>query len=57
MCYSELFMEHVWNLGTLCCDQWTVHFPHQTQLEKKTPSSSSLTKKRKEGPFIAIALA
>jgi hypothetical protein len=49
MCYWELFMEHVWNLGTHCFNQWTVHSPHQTQLEKKTPPSSSLTKNER-GP-------
>jgi hypothetical protein len=57
MCYWELFMEHVWNLGTLCCDQWTVYFPHQTQLEKKNTPFFLTHKKKKGRPLHCIALA
>jgi hypothetical protein len=53
MCYWELFMEHVWNLGTLCFDHGTLYSPHQTQLEKKDTPFFLTHKKRKGGPFIA----
>jgi len=33
-------------------EQWTVHSPHQTQVEKKNPLPSPNHKKKKGGPSL-----
>jgi hypothetical protein len=65
-CYRELFGEHVRNLGNslllphppkrggkkacMESEQWTVHSPHQTQLEKNPPHLPQPTREKRATP-------